>query len=184
MNQPTLRPQDIVVLAKLLVYSGLRPPLAHMAVELSLSPSQVHASLKRLTQSGLLSSDPAGNRPLLRPVLEFLVHGLKYAFPAKRGVITRGVPPSYAAPPLNRKISPGSDLPPVWPFSDGQHRGVSLEPFYKAVPVAALRDQPLYELLAIIDALREGRARERELAEKELILRLQHLDEQPKSESA
>ena len=60
----------------------------------------------------------------------------------------------------------------MWPFPDGHHRGVSLDPLYKTAPAAALRDPFLYELLALIDALREGRARERKLAEKELIARI------------
>lgn len=172
MTQPSLRPQDVLVLAKLLAYQGRRPPMAQMGVELSISSSEVHAALKRLAFSRLVSNDAEGNRPLLEAVEEFLVHGVKYAFPAKRGEITRGMPTSYAAPPLNKHIEPGSELPPVWPFPEGQHRGVSLEPLYKTAPDAAVRDQALYELLALIDALREGRARERKLAEKELITRL------------
>jgi hypothetical protein len=76
-----------------------------------------------------------------------LVHGVKYAFPTKRGEVTRGLPTSYAAPPLNKHMEPGSELPPVWPFPEGQHRGVSLEPLYKTAPVAAVRDRVLYELL-------------------------------------
>ena len=85
--------------------------------------------------------------------------------------VTRGLPTSYAAPPLNEHIAAGADLPPVWPYL----RGVSLEPLYKTVPPAALRDERLYELLALIDALREGRARERNLAEKELTGRLRRV---------
>jgi hypothetical protein len=38
--------------------------------------------------------------------------------------------------------------------------------------MAALRDQGLYELLALCDALRNGRSRERKIAEQELIKRL------------
>jgi len=131
-----------------------------------------------------VSSDTEGNRPLTEAVEEFFVHGVKYAFPAKRGEMTRGVPTSYAAPPLNREIEPGSEPPPVWPFPEGQHRGVSLEPLYKSAPAAALRDPVLYELLALIDALREGRARERKLAEKELVARIRNsIDERPESQT-
>jgi hypothetical protein len=185
MPQPSLRAQDVVVLSKLLSYHGTRPPMARMGLELSISSSEVHAALKRLVLSRLVSSDADGNRPLLAAMEEFLVHGVKYAFPARRGEVTRGVLTSYAAPPLNTQIAPGSELPPVWPFPDGQHRGVSLEPLYKTAPAAALRDPDLYEMLALIDALREGRARERKLAEKELIDRLRHQrHEQPKSASA
>ena len=36
------------------------------------------------------------------------------------------------------------------------------------VPVAALRDPMLYKYLALVDAIRDGRARERKLAEQEL----------------
>lgn len=183
MTQPTLRPQDILVLAKLLSYRGPRPPMAQMGVDLSISSSEIHAALKRLAMSRLVSSDATGNRPLIEPVQEFLLHGMKYAFPAKRGEVTRGMPTSYAAPPLNKRIQPGSELPPVWPFAEGKQRGVTLEPLYKTVPAAALRDSFLYELLALIDALRGGRTRERKLAEIELIHRLRQ-DEQSESDSA
>jgi len=49
---------------------------------------------------------------------------------------------------------------------------VGLEPLYKNVPYAALRDPALYELLALVDAIRDGRARERNLAERDLVRRL------------
>ena len=173
MKQESLRPQDILVLAKLLSYGGNRPPMARIAHDLSISASEVHAALKRLVNSRLVASHKEGNRPLIQPVQEFLLYGLKYAFPAKRGEVTRGMPTSYAAPPLSRHIDPGSDPPPVWPSPDGEKRGVSLQPLYRTVPVAARRDPFLYEFMALIDALRDGRARERKLAEKELIDRLQ-----------
>ncbi len=116
-------------------------------------------------------------RPNVTGVLEFLVHGLKYVFPAKRGEMTRGVPTSYAAPPLNAHIARGTEPIPVWPFPEGTERGVSFEPLYRSVPAAAMRDPALYELLAIADALREGRARERKVAEEQLRERLGRIDE-------
>lgn len=178
MAPASLRPQDVLVLSKLLAYRGHRPPMAQMGIELSISSSEVHAALRRLKLSRLVLDEAGGTRLLLEPIEEFLVHGVKYAFPAKRGEITRGMLTSYAAPPLSRQISAGSDLPPVWPFSEGKNRGVAVEPFYKTVPLAALRDPILYELLALIDALREGRTRERKIAERELIARLRRqLDE-------
>jgi hypothetical protein len=48
---------------------------------------------------------------------------------------------------------------------------------YRTVPFAASRDRALYELLAIADALRDGRARERTIAEKELRERLGNVHE-------
>lgn len=144
--------------------------MAQMAADLGLSPSQVHASLKRLERSRLVT--PSTNEPQLRAVEEFLLHGVKYAFPAFRGEATRGMPTAYAAPPLSAVIAAGRDLPPVWPNADGTVRGLTLEPLHKGAPKAARQDPVLYELLALIDALRDGRARERQLAERELSKRL------------
>lgn len=76
-----LLPQDVVVRAKLVGYQSGRPPIAQGAGDLVLSPSQVHASLKRLERSRLL--DTQTRRPLLKAVEEFLIHGVKYAFPVE-----------------------------------------------------------------------------------------------------
>ena len=112
---------------------------------------------------------------MLKPVEEFLIHGVKYAFPAQRGEVTRGIPTAHAAPPLSAQIAAGADLPPVWPAAEGEVRGTSFEPLHKMVPVAALKDPTLYALLALIDALRDGRVRERRIAERELVGRLRSL---------
>lgn len=168
----SLLPQDVVVLAKLLGYVGRRPSLALMSISLHLSVSQVHVALHRLAAARLVFRDARDSRPNARAAEEFLVHGVKYMFPAVRGGVTRGMLTSYAAPPLDRQISSGSDLPPVWPLATGQHRGVSLNSLYKNVPLAARADPHLYELLALLDALRDGRARERSLAEREIVKRV------------
>jgi hypothetical protein len=60
----------------------------------------------------------------------------------------------------------------VWPSADGQVRGSAFEPLHKTVPAAAAKDAVLYEILALVDALRDGRARERQIAERELAARL------------
>ena len=172
MSPLSLLPQDVVVLVKLLSNPGQRPSLVKLAVDLILSASQVHASLRRLAAARLVFNDNRDSRPNAMAAEEFLVHGVKYMFPAIRGSVTRGMLTSYAAPPLDRQISSGSDLPSVWPFANGQHRGVSLAPLHKMVPQAALADRRLYEFLALLDALRDGRARERSLAELEIARRL------------
>ena len=66
----------------------------------------------------------------------------------------------------------GNDPPPVWPSPQGTARGYSLKPLYKTVPQAAQADRKLYELLALVDAIRDGRVRDREMAEHELRDRL------------
>jgi DNA-binding Lrp family transcriptional regulator len=167
-----LKPQDIMVVLKLCSYQGKRPAMSVIGADLGLSPSEVHAALKRLHRSRLLHGPEMQDRPNLSALEEFLLHGLKYAFPAEHGQVTRGVPTSYAAPPLKDDIVLGDDLPPVWPWRDGETRGIALEPLYKTVPKAALCDHLLYEFLALVDAIRDGRARERKIAERELLKRL------------
>jgi hypothetical protein len=144
-----------------------------------MSPSEVHAGLKRLLRARLLHGPELGDKPNISALEEFLLHGLKYSFPAEHGQITRGVPTSFAAPPLKNEIASGEDLPPVWPWSDGDTRGVGLEPLYKTVPAAALRDSSLHELLALVDAIRDGRAREREIAERHLVHKLRSVHVKP-----
>ena len=175
MLQSSLKPQDVLVLAKLVTGHGRRSTMAVLASELGLSSSQVHASLKRLEKSRLVAAPADGGRPIVHAVEEFLIYGLKYAFPAQRGEVTRGIPTAHAAPPLNRHFAPGADLPPVWPDPHGEVRGTSLDPVHKMVPMAIRKDPALYELLSLIEALRDGRARERQLAERELATRLRRL---------
>jgi len=38
-----------------------------------------------------------------------------------------------------------------------------VEPLYEAAPATAIRNPPLYELLALVDAVRLGRARAKQL---------------------
>lgn len=166
-----LKPQDVAVVLQLCRHTP-RPPYSQIALALSMSPSEVHAAVKRAHASGLLHGSDLGERPNHSAVEEFLIHGLKYAFPAERGAPTRGVPTSYAAEPLRQIIARGDEPPPVWPYPRGSHRGISFEPLYKQAPKAALRDAGLYELLALVDALRGGRARERKLAEEMILSRL------------
>jgi hypothetical protein len=44
------------------------------------------------------------------------------------------------------------------------NRGISLAPLYKGAPKAALQDPKFYSVLSLCDAIRSGRARERNLA--------------------
>ena len=179
-----LKPQDIMVALKLCTYEQKRPPISVVAAELNMSPSEIHAAIKRLQKARLLHGAEMGERPNLSALEEFLLHGVKYAFPAEHGQVTRGVPTSFAAPPLKDDIASSDELPPVWPWRDGETRGIALEPLYRTAPAAALRDPILYELLALVDAIRDGRARERKAAEKELLNRLRKENVKAQSRTA
>jgi DNA-binding Lrp family transcriptional regulator len=147
--------------------------------DLGISPSEVHAAIKRLRQSRLVHGPEMGNVPNVSALEEFLVHGLKYSFPAEHGQVTRGMLTSYAAEPLRSEVSAGDELPPVWPWSQGEKKGIALQPLYRTAPIAALRDPLLYEYLALVDAIRDGRVRERKIAERELIERLHSANAKP-----
>lgn len=162
-----LKPQDVLVALKLFLLKE-RPRLNDLAADLGISQAEVSGSLKRAIGAGL--SRPDDGMPYPLALREFVVHGLKYAFPALIGHMSKGVPTAYSAAPLNKKISSSDAL--VWPDVDGEMKGQSVEPLYKSAPFAAKKDPALHELLALIDALRVGGARERKLAASELDKRL------------
>lgn len=163
--QVILRPQDLVVLLRLALENGPAPTYAALASEIGLTASEIHAALERATLAQLARKDEGGKASVVRDaLLLFVQHGARYAFPATRGSMTRGMPTSYAAPPLKDKIVQPNDPPPVWPHKNGSVRGEAFYPLYPSVPEAATRNQQLYELLVLFDAVRGGSPRERAIA--------------------
>ena len=168
-----LKPQDIVVLAKLLAdQSDNNWSQNSIAFKLCLSPSQINSAFKRLVIARLLTPyhPPNKPQPIIQACEEFFIHGLKYIFPAQLGEMTRGVPTSYAAPSLNHQIVTGNDPIPVWPYGEGTARGAALKPLYPSVPESIIKhpDPVFYDLLTLIDAIRSGRAREKQIAKQEI----------------
>lgn len=161
--------QDIVVALKLSLGDSL-PSYAELGQSLGMSASEVHAAVRRLQEARLL--DPETKQVRAEALRNFLVHGVPYAFPASPKAVTRGMPTAWAAPAMAGKISAADQMPPVWPDPEGKVQGAAVQPLYPSVPGAARRDPDLYRLLALTDALRIGRARERALAEQELGQRL------------
>ncbi len=160
-----MRPQDVLVLLKILCHADRAWRQTDIANDLSLSQSEVSEALQRSALAGLLSED---RRTVHRKALgEFLLHGLRYVFPARPGPMVRGLPTAHSAEPLC-KLIPGQDDVYVWPYDRGNVRGQAIEPLYPTVPEAAMKDGCLHRLLALADALRVGRARECRLAAKKL----------------
>lgn len=166
-----LKPQDVVILLQMVSYGSEPWTYSKLSKDLGLSTSQLHMAVQRCVSARLLEQGPAA-RPFRTALKEFLVHGVKYAFPVERQGITRGIPTAYAAPPLDKLIVQSDEPPPVWPYSKGTLRGVSFLPLHRSVPAAAMKDRKLYEMLALLDAIRDGRAREREIAVRELTMRI------------
>ena len=167
-----LKPQDVLFLLKLVAMGKNHWSFNKIAVELGMSPSEVHAAAKRALAARLAVKEGDSIWPNVRNLEEFLEHGIQYVFVPDRGEINRGMPTAYAAAPLDN-IFGSYEFPPVWPDPQGEVRGESFSPLYKSAPKAASNDPELYMLLALVDAIRGGRAREREIAKKELKKRLE-----------
>jgi hypothetical protein len=164
-----LKGQDVVLLLQLL---GGAPATSvrDLADSVGYDVGGTHRALQRLREAGLYAPDR--RRVPIAAAEEFLLHAVKYVFPAQRGSETRGIPTAWAAMPLALQLARVSELPPVWPHATGETRGIAFEPLHPIVPEAALRDQSLWERLALVDALRAGDARARSLAEDLLLERL------------
>lgn len=157
-----LKGEDIVLLLKL-AQSGPGWTVRTLAEDTQIPRSVVHRALQRLAVAGLL--DAKRGRVNISQAEEFLIHAVKYVFPAVLEGESRGIPTAWAAEPLASHLASAPDeLAPVWPDAHGERRGLALRPLHSAVPAAARRDPALAEQLALLDGLRIGDARVRAVA--------------------
>lgn len=162
-----LRPQDIFLLLALVAKRDRDNwTYDRLAEELGMSASQVFRSLKRMEGSHLFDRETRRVRRL--ELLEFLSHGIRYAFAAVPQGIQRGVPTCWKAPGLGELIKSSKDEPFVWPAPNGMARGQAIEPLHSGALMASGENGDLYRLLALTDILRVGSARERRVAAEEL----------------
>jgi hypothetical protein len=133
-----------------------------LAQSTGVSKSEVSASIQRSRRTGLLLIDGETNLPRINAsaLCEFAIHGLKYVFPAVLGGIERGVPTAHQAPVLAGKLLGTSSQGLVWPDPGGNKLGQSITPLHPGVLVAVRQDANLYAMLALVDSIRVGRARE------------------------
>jgi hypothetical protein len=186
-----MKSQDIVVLLKLIslqdqelengadqlrsqALGGDPYSLRNLEALLGISKTEVGQSINRSICSGIARKDDKSNepRPHRRNLVNFIVNGLKFVFPANPGAMQRGIPTAFAAPMLENLLMSGGNYNYVWPYANGREIGQSIDPLFKSVPEAALKDERLYEYLAIVDAIRLGNQRETELAGERLKSRL------------
>lgn len=156
--------QDIALLLRLAIQGERQLQSKDLAESLFISASEVSKALKRCADAGLVYISGAEKRVNRSGFMEFLAHGLRYTFPPARGPLVRGLPTAVAAEPLKSHFLDDNEPPPVWPYAEGDVRGISFAPLYKGAPKAALRDPKFYGVLVLCDAIRGGRTRERNLA--------------------
>lgn len=152
-SQLSLRPFDVAVALRLhLVPEDRYEPLA---VALATSTSAVHRSVARLQQAGLCLLKRRTVNP--EALHEFLVHGVRYAFPALQGPEREGLPTAGAHPALSPVLGTQEPIRSlVWPMDGGGTRGDALVPLFNGVTKVAARDPQLHRLLACVDLLRIG----------------------------
>jgi hypothetical protein len=175
-SQIVLQPVDLVVALKLCCHAdGLPVSRAESAVSLGISRRRFDDALARLVASRLASAESL--RPRAHSLMEFLCAGVPYWLPAEVGAIARGMPAATSGPGLEglgpiQLAEVGEWVWPGAPAPFDRHVGKALQPIDPIVPTAAARDQRLYELLSLLDALRIGRVRERDAARAGLSRRL------------
>ena len=163
-----MRPHDVVVLLKIAAKDGSDWYMKDLAYELGISASEVSESINRSVIAGLIFEDK--KRLMNSALLDFLKFGLPYVYPQQPGSLVRGLPTAHSAEPLNKVIQ--SEDPYVWPYAKGKVRGQAIEPLHGNIPDACLKDKGFYEYMALCDALRVGKAREKKIAFEELQKRL------------
>ena len=118
-SKNNLKPQDVVILLKIIAL-GEKSWFHHtIAQELGISQSEVSQSLNRSKYAGLI--DDARKKVNKLAFTEFLLHGVAYAFPQQPGAIVRGVLTAHSAEPLNQIINSNEKY--VWSYAKGNERG-------------------------------------------------------------
>ncbi|HEV2998621.1 MAG TPA: hypothetical protein VGX16_05895 [Solirubrobacteraceae bacterium] len=157
-----LRGVDILVLLELLRHPVGDWTVRSLAERLHLPSASVQRSLERLGATPAF--DMGRRRVSLDGSRDLFEHALRFIAPVIRGGETRGLATAWAVPPLSEHLAAVDELPPVWPDPLGEERGLEVAPLHPAVVSLARADLEMYELLALVDALRVGDVRTRGLA--------------------
>jgi hypothetical protein len=165
MRSQSLKPQDLIVALKLAITpEATRQTYAQISPQLGLSASAVHASVRILTRARLIDGNFKDGISVQRgSLLELVIHGVPYFFPATISGASRGMRTGLAQLDADKQFV-DSEETYVWPSPTGSVRGTSLLPLHSCALVASENDLTLYKILACIDVLRTEGARERALA--------------------
>ncbi len=175
-----MKSQDILILLKLvsLHHGGKTQPedfsVRAIAGATGISKTEVSASLNRSIDVGLAKYERKSQLPITnsKVLLDFIVSGVRYVFPANPGPVERGLLTGFDADGLKGLLSTVGDYHYVWSDVEGKDKGQVVSPLYKTAPFAARHDPELYQSMALVDAIRLGESREVAVAKDELKKRL------------
>ena len=160
-----LKPQDILVSCKLFTLGDAEWPIRRLAGSLSISVGETHAAIERSKAAGVLGTPRGRLNVGRRKFFELVSVAMPQVYYAVRGSVETGVPTAMHAEPLRGVFSKdGRPIPLVWPYGLGSVKGESLLPLYPTVPRAVEHDPALHRLLALVDVVRVGDAKDRKLA--------------------
>lgn len=159
-----MRPQDIAILLKIVMLGKNEWQYQDLARSLCISGAEVNASLNRSKLAGLI--DYNRKRVNKQSLYEFLEHGIKYVFPIHPGALSKGIPTAHSHPVFKDQIVSESVF--VWPDINGTEIGQTIEPLFNTQVRAIKEDSALYEVLSLIEILRVGKTREKNIALQQL----------------
>lgn len=162
-----LKPHDIAIPLKFIALAGVHKTYRELSEEIHISIGEISEAIKRLKYSRIVSSHNDSLSISRRSLLDFILYGVPYVFPAKKEGKVKGFPTSYSTYPLNRDIVQNDEII-VWGHKEGTVIGFSIEPLYNNAPLAAKKDDRLYILLSLIDAIRLGGGRSYKIAKRYL----------------
>lgn len=161
-----LKPQDVILAVKLFCKGKDDWSQAVLSQELVISVSEINAGLKRLSAAKLVEQHNDGRRWVVirNAFKEFLLHGIKYVFPAVKSGPAVGLVTAYHHIDYQSHFNE-QPLVAVWPDAKAKTKGFAIEPLYPTVSSAAKNDPELYSWLALIDCLRDRDNEELSVAE-------------------
>ena len=167
-----LKPQDPLLLVK---YWALKKAAQDSSVRciselIGISASEVSKGTKRLMTSRLVVERSGSIFAESNALLEWLCYGVRYAYPLQSVGYGRGMVTSWNCPLLGSEMTP--TIPPiVWPVSGGDTEGALIKPIHDSVPAASRRDENLYCVMSLLEAIRGGKPRELSIA-RDLLAKL------------
>jgi hypothetical protein len=170
-----LKGQDIALIIRLLLNIETRQSVEHLklAYKLHISQSEVSKSFIRLEKVNLVSRYSNKSLQIHKHELyEMLTHGLRYFMEAELNLPQRGIITAYSFPSIKKELVSEEDY--IWPYIEGEARGISISPLYKTLPHALYRapDPVFHEMMSAIDLLRIGESRGVKVAKKILEKRI------------
>ena len=162
-----LKPHDIVIPLKFIALGGVNKTYRELSDDIYISIGEISQGIQRLKYSKIISKKGSSFRVSRQSLLDFILHGIPYVFPAKKGGKRKGFKTSYSAYPLNQDIVENDEII-VWGHKEGNVIGYAIEPLYGKAPLAAKKDERLYVLLSLIDAIRLGNGRSYKIAKRYL----------------